>query len=53
MSKFKYNPEDFQKAVEWSKTVIIENDKTLYDIAKRYSSESVEFLSFINNFKRK
>jgi hypothetical protein len=53
MNKFKYSPEDFQKAVEWSKTIIIEDGKTLYDVANKFSSESVEFLSFINNFKTK
>jgi hypothetical protein len=52
MVKFKFTPEDFQNAVEWSKTVIIEENKTLYDVAKSFSSDSVEMLSFINNFKK-
>jgi len=52
MVKFKYTPEDFQKAIKWSKTVIFEENKTLYDVAKSFSSDSIEMLSFINNFKK-
>ena len=53
MEKFKYNSSDYDKAVEWSKSVILENGISLYDVAKSHSSESSEFLSFVNRYVKK
>lgn len=53
MEKFKYGSSDYEKAVEWSKSVILENGRSLYDVAKSHSSESSEFLSFVNKYIKK
>ena len=50
MSKFLFNPEDFVKACEYADDITI-GDRTLLDVAKGLSKDSVEVLHFINNFK--
>jgi len=49
MDKFKYNPEEYSKALEWAKTYIIEEGKTLHD-AVRSLPNSEEKLHFINRY---
>jgi hypothetical protein len=49
MSKFLFNPEDFVKACEYADGITI-GDRTLLDVAKGLSKDSVEILHFINDF---
>ena len=50
MSKFLFNPEGFVRACEYADGITI-GDRTLLDVAKGLSKDSVELLHFINNFK--
>ena len=50
MSKFLFNPEGFVRACEYADGITI-GDRTLLDVAKGLSNDSVELLHFINNFK--
>ena len=52
MSNFLFNPEDFVKACEYADGITI-GDRTLLDVAKGLSNDSVEILHFINNFTDK
>ena len=50
MNKFEYNDKGFTEAVEWAKTYIIGDGRTLYDtISSLHSSE--EKLHFINKYR--
>lgn len=50
MEKFKYTPEDFVKAMEWAKTYVIEEGKTLYDAIQGLSSTE-EKLHIVNKYR--
>ena len=50
MEKFKFTPEDFGKAMEWAKTYVIEEGKTLYDAIQGLPS-SEEKLHLVNKFR--
>jgi len=50
MSKFEYNSSGFSAAVEWAKTYVIEDGKTLYDAIKVFPT-SEEKLHFINKYR--
>jgi hypothetical protein len=50
MEKFKFTPEDFGKAMEWAKTYVIEEGKTLYDAIQGLPS-SEEKLHLVNKYR--
>lgn len=50
MEKFKYTPEEYNKGMEWAKTYVIEEGKTLYDAIQGLPS-SEEKLHFINKYR--
>ncbi len=50
MDKFNYTPEDYRKAMEWAKTYIIEEGRTLHDTVRSLPT-SEEKLHFINKYR--
>ena len=50
MDKFSYSADGFSKAMEWAKTYVIEDGKTLYE-AVRGLPNSEEKLHFINKYR--
>jgi hypothetical protein len=50
MEKFKFTPEDYGNAMEWAKTYVIEEGKTLYDAIQGLPS-SEEKLHLVNRYR--
>jgi len=50
MEKFKFTPEDYGNAMEWAKTYVIEEGKTLYDAIQGLPSTE-EKLHLVNKYR--
>jgi len=53
MDKFKHTPEGFSQAIEWAKTITLNDGISLYNFVEGTYKTSEEKLSFINRVRVK